>query len=92
MDQLYGNMDAIMEYLRTQKEATTSAVVETPTENVVQPISNQPSSVSGPSVPSAMYPWGMPHNFVPMTANRGAFILYHPIPVHPVNGNFVVHP
>lgn len=34
----------------------------------------------------------MPLNFVPQTANEGAFIPYQSMHVHPFNGNFIVHP
>lgn len=50
------------------------------------------TELSGLSVLYVMYPWGMTHNFFPPTANGCAFIPYHPMHVHSVNGNFVVHP
>lgn len=38
MNQFQGKVDTILEYLHNKKEATTSTVVETPAENVAQPL------------------------------------------------------
>lgn len=63
MNQFQGKVDIIMEYLHTKKEVATSTSIETPVENVAQPVLNQPSSIPGPSGHANVYPWGMPQFF-----------------------------
>lgn len=53
---------------------------------------NQPGSVPEPNVHPVVYPWGMPQNFVPQTANEGAFIPYQSMTVPTVNGNYIAYP
>lgn len=93
MNQFQGEMDTILEYLRTHKDSTTvTAATETQTKTISQPIPNQSGSIPGPNGHYATYPRGMPQNFNIQVINGGAFIPYQHVPVFTINGNSYAYP